>query len=271
MMGGVNSACAETKFTRATRPCAQPSQLTDDPVADVHLRQDRLRHEEAHPDVLRRQQRHDRPAGLHHLADTEIDFLHAAGDRAHHAAPVEPRARRVEPRLGGAQGGFRVVEHLLRADRPLEQLLGAVVGHLGIGDGGLVLRHGRALQLGVEREQRRAYRDRIALAHGQRLHAPRLVGAHEDEVGLDPAFELALRRSVADIGVGGEGDACRHRDRGKRKEAHLGGFHGAPFRILPVSTSRCASRRPRTSRGSMLAKSPSQRTATSSGATMSWG
>src|SRR6478736_7107083 len=37
-----------------------------DPVADVHLRQDCLRHEEAYPDVLRRQQRHDRPAGLHH-------------------------------------------------------------------------------------------------------------------------------------------------------------------------------------------------------------
>ena len=61
---------------------------------------------------------------------------------------------------------FRIVERLLRADRPLQQLLRALVGVLGIGDGRLVLRHGRALQVGIEREQRRAG------LHLHRLRAP---------------------------------------------------------------------------------------------------
>ena len=41
------------------------------------------------------------------------------------------------------------------------------------------------------REQRRAGLDLIALAHRERLDAAGLVGADEDQIGLDPALEAA--------------------------------------------------------------------------------
>ena len=134
----------------------------------LHLGQRRLRHEEAHAHVARRQQRDDRPAGLHHLAVAEVDLLDGAGrPGASTRAPLEPGLGRVEPRLGRAQRRLRVVERLLRADRALQQLLGALVGLARVDDGRLVLGHGGALQVGIEREQRRAGFDRIALAHGR--------------------------------------------------------------------------------------------------------
>ncbi len=46
---------------------------------------------------------------------------------------------------------------------------------------------------GSTREQRRALLDRVALAHRQRLDAAVLVGADEDQVGLDPALEAGRR------------------------------------------------------------------------------
>src|SRR5262249_22783048 len=241
------------------------------PVADVEVRQDGLGHKEAHPDVGGRQQGYDRPAGRHHLTDAEVDLLNRACDGARKTTPVKPRARRVEPRFRATQDRFGVVEHLLRADRLLQQLLGAVVGNLGVGNGCLILGDRRPLQIGVEREQGRSHGDRIALAHRERLHASRLVGADEDEVGLDPTFESALRCLIADVQVGGGGDAQCRRHGKPGEDLRLGGSHGATFPGLPVSTWRCARSKASTSRGSVLAKSPSQTTATSSGATMSWG
>src|SRR5215831_15544472 len=73
------------------------------PVADVDLRQHGLRDKEAHPDVGGRQQRYDRPARRHHLADAEVDLLNGACDGTKKTSPVKPRSRRVEPRFRAAQ------------------------------------------------------------------------------------------------------------------------------------------------------------------------
>ena len=50
------------------------------------------------------------------------------------------------------------------------------------------------LQVGIEREQRRAGRDRVALAHVERLDPPGLVRPDEHEVALDPALQAAVVR-----------------------------------------------------------------------------
>ena len=52
--------------------------------------------------------------------------------------------------------------------------------------------HVGLLQIGIDRKQRRAGRDLIALAHGERLDAARLVRPDEHEVGLDPALQAAV-------------------------------------------------------------------------------
>src|SRR5262245_43924068 len=256
-------------------PCHQAgcAAITADrnPVADVHLRQRCLGHKEAHPDVLGRQQRHNGPTGRHHLADAKVNLLNGAGDGAGETSSLEARARRVEPRLGAAQRRFRVVEYLLRADRLLQELLRAVEGDLGVGYGCLIFGNRCALQVGIEREQGRANGDRIALAHRQRLHASRLVGAHENEVGLDPTFERAHRHPVAEVDVGGSGNADRRHSRESEEDLRPGGPHDASFPVVPVRTWRCARSKAPTSSGSIWANSPSQSTATSNGATMSWG
>src|SRR5262245_29469249 len=242
-----------------------------DLVANVHLRQERLRHKEAHSDVLGRQERHDRPAGRHHFADPEVDFLNAARDRACKTPSLQARARRIEPGLRTAQRCLGVVEHLLRADRLLQQLLRTVVGDPGVGNSGLILGHHSPLQIGIEREKRRSHGDCITLAHEQRLHASRLVGAHEDKVGLDPTFKAARLHPLTKICISANGDAEPDRHSDRSEDPRPQAPHGASFPGLPVSTSRCARSKPSTSRGSILENSPSQSTATSNGATMSWG
>ena len=140
------------------------------------------------------------------------------------------RSSRVRAELSRAsavrRADFRVVERLLRADGLLQQLLRALEGDPGIDDGRLVLGHRRALQVGIEREERRAGCHRIAFAHGKRLDAARLVGADEDEIGLDPALELELGRVPAQIGVGGDGEADR-RHGAHGENACLGRCHDA--------------------------------------------
>src|SRR5581483_1292894 len=127
---------------------------------------------------------------------------------------------------------------------------------------------------GIEREERRSHHDRVALAHGEGLYPPGFVGAHEDEVGLDPALELCRGGPHVRVDIEREGSAhgC---DEAEREQPGLGSgqgqLHVAPFRLPPVSTSRCASRKPVTSSGSMPENRPSQRTATRSGATTSCG
>src|SRR5262245_1967607 len=208
-----------------------------DLVANVHLRQDRLRQKEAHSDVLGRQERHDRPAGRHHLADAEVDLLNGARDRACKTPSVQARARRIEPRLRTAQRCFGVVEHLLRADRPLQQLLRTVVGDLGVGNSGLILGHRSPLQIGIEREERRSHGDRVALAHEQRLHTSRLVGAHENKVGLDPTFKAARRCPLTKIEISANGDTEPDRHSDTSYDARPQATHATSYPVLPGSAA----------------------------------
>ena len=77
-------------------------------------------------------------------------------------------------------------------DADLEQLLRALERLLGVDDRRLRDREVGALQIGIEREQRRAFLDAIALAHHHGFDPALLVGADEDQIGLDPALEFVL-------------------------------------------------------------------------------
>src|SRR5262245_15341760 len=241
-----------------------------DAVVNLEGWQGRLRHEEAHLGVVRRQQGNDRSARLHHFAGAEVDFLHAADHRACHLAPLQAGAGRIQSSLGRTQGGLGVVEALLRTDGAFEQRLRPLVGLPGIDDGGLVLRHGGALQIGIEGKQRRADVDPVALAHGQGFQPTRFLGADEDELGLDPALKFQLRPLAAPVLKGGEGEADHGEARHGKQALVLHG-HGTLFPVPAVSRSQCAASSPVTSSGSILENRPSQMTAKSKGATISWG
>jgi hypothetical protein len=157
-------------------------------VAVGDRRQRRLGYVEAHLDVARRQQRQHRPAGGHHLAGTVVDLLHGAVDGAEDAAARQAGLRGVQPRLRVAQHGERRVVVLLRAGAALQQHRGTIIGLLRVGHGCLYLVEVGALQVVVDREQRVAGLDRVALAHQQGLHPPDFVRRDEDEIGLDPAL-----------------------------------------------------------------------------------
>ena len=199
------------KLTRAVRSLAQPSQPILMVLAVGDARQHRLRHVEAHLDVAGRQQRQHRPARRHHFAGAVIDLLHGAVDRAEDLAPRQPRLRRVQSRLRVAQHRRRLVEILLRAGAGLGELRGAVEGLLRIGQRGFDLGDVGLLQIVVDREQRLAGLDRVALAHRQRLHPPDFVGRDEDEIGLDPAliagvgFVAGRKRQRQQTGRGDKG------------------------------------------------------------------
>src|SRR5262245_66309886 len=62
-------------------------------IIDFQGRQGRLRHEKAHLDIVRRLQGDDRPTGLHHFPDAEVDLLHATLHRTCDPTPLQARAR----------------------------------------------------------------------------------------------------------------------------------------------------------------------------------
>src|SRR5262245_19311137 len=241
-----------------------------DAVVDMEAGQRRLRHEEAHLGIVRRQQRDDRPTRLYHFAGAEIDLLYAAHHRACDLAPLEPGAGGVQSRLRRTQRRLRIIEGLLRADGPLEQRLRPLVGLPCIADGSLVLSHRRALQIGVEGKQRRADIDPVAFAHRQAFDTTGLLAADKDQLRLHPTLKLQGRLLAAPKLQGGQGKAEHGETRHGEQALVLYG-HGACFPALAVSRSRCAASRPSTSSGSIAANSPSQMTATSSGATISCG
>ena len=111
------------------------------------------------------------------------------------------RASRVcaelSPRLRGTKRGLGVVERLLGAGLRLDQGGGTVVGKLRVFDRGLLHRDIGELQIGIEREQRRAQFDDIALSHRKGLDPPGLVGPDKDHVGLDPTLEGRLLVATA--------------------------------------------------------------------------
>ena len=108
------------------------------------------------------------------------------------------RGQRLLPlQLGGREGEHRLRALLLRFQHR-DLLLALLRGFEArkprprLGD----LRGGGVdvglLQVGFDRKQRRAGRDLIALAHGERLDPPGLVRSDEHEVGLDPALQAAV-------------------------------------------------------------------------------
>ena len=100
-----------------------------------------------------------------------------------------------------------------------EQRLRPLVGLPRIDDGGLVLRHGGALQIGIQRKQRRADLDTVAFAHRQGFQPTRLLGADENELGLDPALKFKLRPLTAPVLKGGKGEADHGQARARRTSA----------------------------------------------------
>src|SRR5207244_12654933 len=126
-------------------------------------------------------------------------------------------------------------------------------------------------QVGIEREEGCCICNLIAFPHGKRFHATRFIGAYEYEIGLDPTLKLGGPGVRAQIEEQSDTESDDGNGPSESQRARPCGGHDEPFRALPVSTSRCARRRAPTSRGSISAKRASQMTATSSGATISWG
>src|SRR4030088_297417 len=70
--------------------------------------------------------------------------------------------------------------------------MGAIKSLLHVGERSLVLVEIGLLQIVVDRIQRRAGLDLVALANTELDHAPGFVGADEDHVGFDPALIAAI-------------------------------------------------------------------------------
>ena len=101
------------------------------------------------------------------------------------------------------------------AGRRLQQFFGAIEVLLRVNDGGLLHQQIGLLQIVVDGEQQIALFDLVALAHFQVFDTALLVGADEDQLGFDPALQLALIAIVA----AGEREAGEHHRR------HGGKFH----------------------------------------------
>ena len=67
-------------------------------------------------------------------------------------------------------------------------MLGAIIGLLRVLQRGFLHGDVGQLQIRIDREDRRAQRHLVALAHRQRLDAAGLVGTDEDQLGFDPAL-----------------------------------------------------------------------------------
>ena len=77
------------KLILAWRSGGHPSQDSLTRLIDLERGAHRLGDEEAHLEIARRQQRHHRLAGIHHLARPEIDLLHGAARGRDHLALAE--------------------------------------------------------------------------------------------------------------------------------------------------------------------------------------
>ena len=157
----------------------------------------------------------------------------------------------VEPRLRGAQRRLGILERLLRAGRGLEQRLRALEGLLALVTRGLGHVDVGLLQVGVDREQRRALLDRVALAHRQRLDAAGLVGADEDQIGLDPALVARV------VGLRAAGE---RQQRGKPRTAMRRAFMARSPGRTAGRNARASSRARRAARSGRTARSRSMAT-----------
>src|SRR5262249_24392894 len=152
------------------------------------------------------------------------------------------------------------VEILLCACPGARQGLRALERLLGVGECRHVHVEIGLVQVAVEREQRRADLDLVALAHPERLDPPGLVGTDEDQVGFDPAL-IGHRLVVA----AGEWQ-------GEQREEHSEDADACGHGAAPSNrVSRCARSMASTSIGANRSNSPLHTMATSAGAMMSWG
>src|SRR5207247_2733591 len=144
-----------------------------------------------------------------------------------------------------------------------------------LGDLGRGSVHIGGLQIRIEPKQRHADRDLVAFTHGERLDPPGLIGADEDEIGLDPALERGLLAVVATREYEGRGERAGTGDATCRHVAVLmsrfscRGSHVAV--LLPNRISIWAPISSRTSSGAKRSNRELHTMATSAGAIMSCG